>query len=106
MAKLEARLEANPQCKEVINPKTGATMPCPSTEKLVSAQSNTTGTAAVPVPTVDGKIPSNSKVAPSSVSAPISTPTPTPEVTRMPVTAPCKPQVNTKTGAIMPCPNG
>lgn len=32
-AKLEARLEANPQCKEVINAKTGALMPCPGTDR-------------------------------------------------------------------------
>ena len=32
-AKLEARLEANPQCKEVINTKTGAIMPCPGTDR-------------------------------------------------------------------------
>ena len=33
MAKLEARLEANPQCKDVVNAKTGLLMPCPGSDK-------------------------------------------------------------------------
>ena len=32
-AKLESRLEANPQCKDVYNAKTGALMPCPGTDR-------------------------------------------------------------------------
>jgi hypothetical protein len=33
VAKLETRLEDNPQCKDVVNPKTGALMPCPRSDK-------------------------------------------------------------------------
>ena len=31
--KLEARLQADPECKPVVNSKTGALMPCPGTDK-------------------------------------------------------------------------
>lgn len=93
-AKLEARLEANPQCKDVVNPKTGATMPCPNTEKFIGSQA--TATSLVATPAMAGKQTSDSSVAPMTA----------PAVTRTPVVQSCKPQMNAKTGAVMPCPNG
>jgi hypothetical protein len=60
-AKLEARLEANPQCKDVINPKTGALMPCPGSDKAFYAAAGlapakpapvaATSTSPLPAPT-------------------------------------------------------
>ncbi len=101
MAKIESRLEANPQCKEVVNPKTGATMPCPGPELL--ARSQTSGPTPVS--------PASNSVSPNTANA--ATPatattdrTPTPVAPRAQPAPPCKPQMNTKTGSIMPCPNG
>ena len=84
MAKIESRLEANPQCKEVVNPKTGATMPCPGPELLAHSHA------------------SNSTPAASATGQT----SPTPIVPRAQPAPPCKPQMNTKTGSIMPCQNG
>jgi len=96
MAKIESRLEANPQCKEVVNPKTGATMPCPGPEQFVRSQASAPATAMTSAPLAT---PSTSGM-PSS-TAPVAAPAP-----RAQPTPPCKPQMNTKTGSLMPCPNG
>ena len=92
--KLEARLQADPQCKPVVNQKTGALMPCPGTDKDFYRS-----------------IPALSAVVPQSIQT-----TQTPEVamtssssqavkTKITV-APneCKPQLHQKSGALMPCP--
>ena len=109
VAKLEARLEANPQCKDVINPKTGAVMPCPGTDKsfyrsvgLEPAKTSTpTGvtqaaatTGAVVV--ADSATTSNSSSAASPPKA--SSASVTPQVD-------CKPQLHKKTGGMLPCPS-
>jgi hypothetical protein len=106
VAKLEARLEANPQCKDVVNPKTGLLMPCPGSDKafyrevgLAPAKPTTTTnsqTASTPVtmgasPSIQGSI---SVATSSAVSPAKSTPTPTD----------CKPQIHKKTGGTLPCP--
>jgi hypothetical protein len=96
VAKLEARLEANPQCKDVVNPKTGATMPCPNTEKLMGSQTTVMGSPVIATPAMGGKQTSDSAVMPIAA----------PAVTRLPLAQPCKPQMNAKTGTVMPCPNG
>jgi len=98
MAKIEARLEANPQCKEVVNPKTGATMPCPGPELLARSQASAPSSNPAPASSVlNGATPTTSSTnqAPVAPVAPRAQPAP-----------PCKPQMNTKTGSIMPCPNG
>ncbi len=77
VAKLEARLEANPQCKDVINPKTGTVMPCPGSDKsfyrsvglepqkVSSATSppSVVGATAGSTPNADSVIKSNSPAA-------------------------------------------
>lgn len=102
-AKLEARLEANPQCKEVINPKTGAAMPCPGSDKSfyksvgletskpqVISSANPDATAIIKsspeaiTPTSKQTQPSTSKVS-TSLSG-------------------CKPSLHKKTGNALPCP--
>jgi len=99
VAKIEARLEANPQCKEVVNPKTGATMPCPGPELLARSQASASSSNSAPASSsvLNGATPTTS----STNQAPV-----VPVVPRAQPAPPCKPQMNTKTGSIMPCPNG
>ena len=109
VAKLEARLEANPQCKEVVNPKTGALMPCPGSDKAFYAaaglapaktqtpSSNTTTDTASAInssaPSAsDPQMPSKNQAA-----APVAKPIEQPVV-------PCKPQIHKKSGGTLPCP--
>ena len=105
VAKLEARLEANPQCKDVINPKTGTVMPCPGTDKsfyrsvglepakpTVSAATPVTG-AAIATDTATKSDPSSPALAPKASSASAS------------LQADCKPQLHKKTGGMLPCPS-
>jgi hypothetical protein len=105
VAKLEARLEANPQCKDVVNPKTGALMPCPGSDKafyrevgLAPAKPPTTNSQATTAPVTMGASTSTqgstSVVTSSAASSAKSTPTPTD----------CKPQIHKKTGGTLPCP--
>ena len=106
-AKLEARLEANPQCKDVVNPKTGALMPCPGSDKAFYRE---VGLApAKPAPAVSNPIASSptAAVTATSVQAPInnvqtSAPAGLPQTT--PVQVECKPQIHKKTGGTLPCP--
>ena len=101
MAKLEARLEANPQCKDVVNAKTGAVMPCPGTDRafyrsvgLEPAKVSAPSVAVTPAVAADSAA-SPQKEAPQAV-----TKTPT-------VSAPqqdCRPQIHKKSGGMIPCP--
>ena len=96
MAKLEARLEANPQCKEVINPKTGALMPCPGSDKSFYRE---VGLApAKPAAATD------STTSPSQSPSGATAPTSTSPSKALPAQADCKPQIHKKTGGTMPCP--
>ena len=94
VAKLEARLEANPQCKDVVNPKTGALMPCPGSDKAFYREAGLAPAKTPPVvnsPTVKAAPTSavaGSAIAPTSISAPTD----------------CKPQIHKKTGGTLPCP--
>jgi len=90
LAKIESRLEANPQCKEIVNPKTGATMPCPGPEQFVRSPASEPSSSPAPAAS-----------SASGLSSPIA-----PQVPRAQPILPCKPQMNTKTGSMMPCPNG
>jgi hypothetical protein len=106
VAKLEARLEANPQCKDVLNPKTGALMPCPGSDKafyreagLVPPKPSTTpNTQAASAPATMSAASSDQgpsgAVTTSAASSTKSAPTP----------VDCKPQIHKKTGGILPCP--
>ena len=104
VAKLESRLEANPQCKDVINPKTGAVMPCPGTDKsfyrsvgLEPARPTSVvpaGTATIAVDTAEKP---NSPASASQAKA-SSTPASS-------VQFECKPQLHKKTGGMLPCPS-
>jgi len=95
--KLEARLQADPQCKSVMNAKTGALMPCPGTDKEFYRS-----IPALNQPVVQ---PSKAPITQSSGSAQASNLAPTPAV-KTPVSAPveCKPQLHQKSGSLMPCP--
>jgi hypothetical protein len=88
--KLQARLQADPQCKSTTNPKTGALMPCPGSDKefyqsvsLANVQSvKPSGEPIVAAPRVNSVDRPNVSAAPSE----------------------CKPQLHQKSGALMPCP--
>lgn len=88
--KLQARLQADPQCKSTTNPKTGALMPCPGSDKefyqsvsLSNVQTvKPTGESIVAAPRVDTVERPDISAAPSE----------------------CKPQLHQKSGALMPCP--
>lgn len=96
--KLEARLQADPQCKAVTNPKTGALMPCPGTDKeFYKSVPALNATSPKVSPVTEGQL---APVTATSVPTPISTPTP--KTTVAPVG--CKPQLHQKSGSLMPCP--
>ena len=95
--KLEARLEANPQCKDVYNAKTGALMPCSGSDRsfyiAAGIEAPRQGKAAV--------------VANTAIS-PVTTQTPTPQLTKsnqiLQAQPECKPSIHKKTGGMLPCP--
>jgi len=97
-AKLEARLEANPQCKEVYNSKTGALMPCPGSDKsfYVAAGIEVARKSKMP------EVISAAEVSPAQVQTPISQETPATQA--MQARTDCKPSIHKKTGGILPCP--
>ncbi len=110
-AKLEARLEANPQCKDVINPKTGALMPCPGSDKAFYAAAGLAPAKPTPVvpasPSPIAAPTSNTTsepavAKPAMASGAIATSTPTVSSTQS--TTDCKPQIHKKTGGMLPCP--
>ena len=106
VAKLEARLEANPQCKDVVNPKTGAVMPCPGTDRafyVAAGLEEPRKPKAVPVAAapIDAGISSSAPAASNSVAKP----SPTPATSTTPTSqADCKPKLHQKTGSMLPCP--
>lgn len=98
--KLEARLQADPECKPVMNAKTGALMPCPGSDKQFYKSIPALNTAAPKVNQgQESQIPN---AAASSVSASPSKPASFPKATSAPVE--CKPQLHQKSGSLMPCP--
>ena len=104
-AKLEARLEANPQCKEVINPKTGAVMPCPGSDRAfyVAAGLEAPRPAkakAVAAVTPDSATPASTAAVGSTSSSSSSSSPPAAKQ----ATSDCKPQIHKKTGGMLPCP--
>ena len=98
--KLEARLQADPECKPVMNAKTGALMPCPGSDKQFYKSIPALNAAAPKVNQgQEGQMPN---AAASSVSASPSKPGSVPKATSAPVE--CKPQLHQKSGSLMPCP--
>jgi len=122
MDKLQARLEADPQCPPVMNAKTGALMPCPTPPKpqpAVTTQKNvqpssmpSANTVQAPASSMSGTAPLNTpqntvnnppqvSVSNSGSSAKAIAPS-SPSITANPE---CKGVLHQKTGALMPCPN-
>ena len=104
VAKLEARLEANPQCKDVVNTKTGALMPCPGSDRAfyvaagVEAPKPAKTVATAPVEPTAAK-PANSAITTSTPSN-----TPAASVSSTPQSnTECKPQIHKKSGGLIPC---
>lgn len=103
-AKLEARIEANPQCKDIYNAKTGALMPCPGTDKsFYVAAGLETPKQAKPAPIVSniGEVspPSTAPVAAAPVArSPVNTQSSTAAQSG------CKSTIHKKTGGSLPCP--
>jgi hypothetical protein len=101
-AKLEARLEANPQCKDVVNPKTGALMPCPGSDKSFYRE---VGLAPAKVASVANNPVTSSTAAATSAQPPLNKATmPTSASSAQAAVVECKPQIHKKTGGTMPCP--
>jgi len=104
-AKLEARLEANPQCKDVYNPKTGALMPCPGTDRSfyvaagLEAPRQTKPTTLTSSETTS--LPSTPQVSSSAATQSTISPVVTSPSTVQPE---CKPTIHKKTGGMLPCP--
>lgn len=88
--KLEARLQANPECRSIMNSKTGVLMPCPGSDKEFYRSLATL--------TPDTSPASGELV----VKAPVSVQAGTPKFIAAPVE--CKPQLHQKSGSWMPCP--
>jgi hypothetical protein len=99
--KLEARLQADPQCKAVLNPKTGALMPCPGTDKEFYRSAGLMAPAPVAQVNVVEGVASTQTVG-SSAEKTSGKPLPAPKSVFVPVE--CKPQLHQKSGSLMPCP--
>ena len=110
MDKLQARLEADPQCPPVMNAKTGSLMPCPTPPKpqpAVTTQKNVQPSSAVtqaPASGMSATEPLNTpQVSVSNSGSPAKATAPSsPSITANPE---CKGVLHQKTGALMPCPN-
>ena len=106
VAKLEARLEANPQCKDVINPKTGALMPCPGSDKAFYREVGLA--SAKPTPIANSPTPSTATIGGANSTTQTSMNGATPVLggatKATPTQADCKPQIHKKTGGTLPCP--
>lgn len=107
-AKLEARLEANPQCKEVINPKTGALMPCPGTDRsFYRAAGLEPAKPVAPIPTQVETSPNAAAGTVATASSANAAPTNVTQASNTRNSAPtkndCKPTIHNKTGGLMPC---
>jgi len=104
-AKLEARLEANPQCKDVINPKTGALMPCPGSDRAFYVAAGLEAPKPAKAKTVAEVTPESSASTNTAVvgSTPSSSNSSTPPAAKQ-TTSDCKPKIHKKTGGMLPCP--
>lgn len=104
VAKLEARLEADPQCKPIINSKTGALMPCPGSDKGFYLSAGLGPPKAEnPTNLVSNPGPEHSSKGGGSVTATVS-----PAINqnaKSSALAGCLPKIHQKTGGILPCPS-
>ena len=100
--KLEARLQADPQCKAVLNPKTGALMPCPGTDKEFYRSAGLMAPAPVAQVDVVEVAAASTQAVGSSAQKPPGKPLLAPKPVFVPVE--CKPQLHQKSGSLMPCP--
>jgi hypothetical protein len=110
-SKLEARLETNPQCKDVYNAKTGALMPCPGTDRsfYVAAGLEAPRQAKIaPVPVATNNPPASAPfvtgAGAESQAAQLPSPQSLPVVRSLPAQVDCKPIIHKKTGGMLPCP--
>jgi len=103
-AKLEARLEANPQCKEVINPKTGALMPCPGSDRaFYRAVGLEPSKPSATTPVQSASMPNSvANTVATANQADISQPSSKPRDSTT-IKIDCKPTIHNKTGGLMPC---
>ena len=99
VAKLEARLEADPQCKPNINPKTGALMPCPGSDKAFYS------VAGLGPVKADRSSPSAEVASRGAPLTSIGVIPNTNQNTRISTSADCKPKIHQKTGGVLPCPS-
>jgi hypothetical protein len=105
-AKLEARLEANPQCKDVYNTKTGALMPCPGTDRsfYVAAGLEAPRQAKLSSSPAAPTIPTSSTPFAGSAGE-VTQAAQVPPIQSSPAAqADCKPTIHKKTGGMLPCP--
>ena len=107
-AKLEARLEANPQCKDVYNVKTGALMPCPGSDRSFYVAAGIEAPRQAKAAEVPNTVISVSPSASPVAASPVVAQTPTPQLTQanqlLRTQPDCKPSIHKKTGGILPCP--
>jgi len=107
-AKIEARLEANPQCKDVYNAKTGALMPCPGSDRsfYVAAGLETPRQAKPTVASNPAQSPvsSNSPLINAGAGMPASASPVSASQTSPAAQSDCKPTIHKKTGGMLPCP--
>lgn len=101
VAKLEARLQANPQCKEIINPKTGVVMPCPGSDHSFYKPADLDQRSNSSAPLVPG---SNKDTNPAVAPAIDSLEKQNSALTNTQANSACKPQIHKKTGGTLPCP--
>ena len=101
-AKLEARLEANPQCKDVVNAKTGALMPCPGSDKAFYREVGLAPAVSNPVASSPTTATTSTSVQTPLNNVQSSAPAGLPQTT--PAQVECKPQIHKKTGGTLPCP--
>ncbi|MBU3624159.1 hypothetical protein [Polynucleobacter sp. AP-Latsch-80-C2] len=96
VAKLEARLEADPQCKPIINPKTGALLPCPGSDKAFYVAAGLT----------PAKVEAPKNIDPRELTSTTATISPaTYQNAGSSSSAECKTKIHQKTGGILPCPS-
>ena len=100
-AKLEARLEANPQCKDLYNAKIGALMPCPGSERSFYVASG----LETPRQAKQAAIgPAVVSAGTTSQTAQILSPQSSPPSQSLLIQVDCKPTIHKKTGSMLPCP--
>jgi hypothetical protein len=105
-AKIEARLEANPQCKDVYNAKTGALMPCPGTDRSFYVAAG----LEAPRQAKQAISPTTITSPASNAPAALSVGTVTQAAQAQPIQSStaaqegCKPMIHKKTGGMLPCP--